>query len=64
MGDILEIGDKRLLSLSEAARYMGVSRSTVSRLARQLNASRHIGARVLIDRRILDSYLDHLAKRE
>ena len=51
----------RMMSHKEAAAYLGLGLTTSRKLLEEIGATRHVGARVLFDRQIIDNYLDSLA---
>lgn len=55
---------KRLLSITEAAMYLGVGRNTALKYLEQIGAKRNIGRRVLYDKHIIDEYLNSKLKEE
>ena len=48
----------RLISVKEAADYMGVGYNTARHVCEECGAILHIGYRVLVDLHVLDKYLD------
>ena len=54
--------DKRMLSEKEARIYLGLGRTKTRELCKDIKAVMHIGARVLYDRSVIDSYLNNLQK--
>lgn len=53
-------GITRLLSIKEAAAYMGLGINNARKLMDDIGATVHIGKRVLADRQILDRYIDEV----
>ncbi len=60
--DTLPPTQKRMLSIKEAAGYLGIGITAARAYAEQVGAVWHAGARVLVDRMVLDRALD--AKEE
>lgn len=64
----MEIGQKRLLSVREAAIYLGLSYRTLYNAVAQKSRApfpvrpKRIGKRVLFDKRDLDQFVDGLGK--
>lgn len=50
----------RLISVPDAAAYMGVGFNTARKVCGESGSILHIGKRVLVDLRALDAYLDSL----
>lgn len=51
----------RMLSITDAASYLGLGENSARKLCERAGALRHIGKRTLADRKILDEFLDTLA---
>lgn len=56
--------DKRMLSEKEAQDYLGLKRVKCREFGEKINAVKHIGRRVLYDRKIIDDALDSLESIE
>ena len=56
--------DKRMLSQKEAEEYLGLKRGKCREFCEKINAVKHIGSRVLYDRKIIDDALDSLESIE
>lgn len=52
-----DITQKRMLSEKEAQIYVGIGRSSIRKLGKNINAIQHIGSRILYDRLVIDRYL-------
>ena len=50
----------RLMSVEEAATYMGLGRTAFREYAVKIGADRHIGRRVLYDKHVLDKAIDDM----
>lgn len=55
--------DKRMLSEKEAQDYLGLKRGKCREFGDKVKAVKHIGRRVLYDRKILDAALDSLESK-
>lgn len=49
---------KRMLSIHEAAAYLGVGRNSALKFLESIGAKQHIGRRVLYDKSVIDQYFD------
>ena len=58
------LSDVRMLSIDEIGPYMGLGKSTARKLCQDINAERHVGKRVLYDRKVIDDYFDTLHEKE
>lgn len=54
----MAISEKRLLTLQEAAQYIGLGTKTTRALMDQIGAVRKFGSRVLFDKVVIDRELD------
>ncbi len=52
------LGEKRLISVEETAKYLGVQKSTIYSWAWRRNAQRKNGHRLLFDQEDLDSVIE------
>ena len=57
---VVENADKRLLSISEAAQYIGQGESRTRSYMEEIGAVRRIGRGVLFDKTVIDRALDQL----
>ena len=55
---------KRMLSVKEAAFYIGLGISNTRKFVEDIKAVRTIGNRVLIDKVVLDQYFDSLEQQQ
>ena len=60
--DRIEFSEKRMLSTSEMANYVGLGRDAAREFAESAGAMRKYGRRVLFDRKVLDKALDDMPK--
>lgn len=58
--DEKEFTGKRLLNVSEMMKYTGLGRTKALEWCKSIGALRHIGARALYDRQIIDKAIDNL----
>lgn len=58
--DRIEFSEKRMLSTSEMANYVGLGRDAAREFAENAGALRKYGRRVLFDRKALDKALDDM----
>ena len=54
------LNEKRMLSVEEAAFYIGMGRTKCREWLKQIGAIRKIGSRVVCDRKIIDAALDSM----
>lgn len=54
------LAEIRMLSLRQSADYMGVGINTARKLGKEIGAIRHYGRRVVLDKNVIDKYLDNL----
>ncbi len=54
-----ENATKRMLSEKEAQVYMGLKRGKCREFGEKIKAVKHIGRRVLYDRKVIDDFLDN-----
>ena len=52
------ISEKRMLTIYEAAQYLGLGTRTTREWLEQIGAIRKIGSRVLADKNVIDQELD------
>lgn len=52
------LNEKRMLSIDEAAFYIGMGRTKCREWLKEIGAIRKIGSRVICDRKIIDAALD------
>lgn len=52
--------EKRMLSILEAAEYIGMGKTKARIWLEEIHAIRKIGSRVLCDKSVIDAYLDSL----
>lgn len=60
----LPITQRRLISTRECAEYLGTGTQRARAIAEKIGAVRWIGSRILIDRVVLDRWIDGLGKIE
>lgn len=60
----LPITQRALIDTKECAEYLGVGTQRARKIAEEIGAVRWIGSRVLIDRRMIDRWIDNLGKIE
>lgn len=60
----LDIGDKRMLSIKEAAQYLGLGTRTTRVYMDKIGATVKFGGRVVFDRTVIDSVLDQKVSKE
>ena len=53
------LNEKRMLSIEEAAFYIGMGRTKSRTWLKEIGAIRKIGSRVVCDRKIIDDALDN-----
>lgn len=58
-----ENAEKRLLSIAEAAQYIGQGETRTRSYMEEIGAVRKMGRRVLFDRAVIDRALDELAEQ-
>lgn len=58
--DRIEFSEKRMLSTSEMANYVGLGQDKAREFAEKAGALRKYGRRVLFDRKALDKALDDM----
>lgn len=58
--DRIAFSEKRMLSASEMANYVGLGRDAAREFAESAGAMRKYGRRVLFDRKVLDKALDDM----
>ncbi len=56
------LNEKRMLSIDEAAFYIGMGRTKCREWLKEIGAIRKIGSRVICDRKIIDAALDSQSK--
>lgn len=56
----LDMTGKRLLNRAEMVAYTGMGKTAGGNWCRKIGAVRHIGARVLYDRKVIDAAIDAL----
>lgn len=59
-----DIDNQRYLSVKDATVYFQMGRGLLYKTAEQARAKRKVGRRVLIDKQMLDAYLEELAEKE
>ena len=52
--------DKRMLSRAELCTYVGLGENSAVKFAKEAKAERHIGTRVIYDKKLIDAALDAL----
>ena len=60
----LPITQRRLISTRECSDYLGVGLQRARAIAEEVGAVRWIGSRVLIDRLLIDRWIDNMGKIE
>lgn len=60
----LPIGQRALIDSKECGDYLGMGWQKARKIAEEIGAVRRIGGRVLIDRRIVDKWIEDLGKIE
>lgn len=50
----------RMLSRKEAVRYIGMGETRTREFCSRIGAIKHIGRRVLFDKKVIDNYLDNM----
>lgn len=58
------INEKRMLSVYEAAQYLGLGLRTTRKYMDEIGATVKLGGRVLFDRTVIDSVLDQKVSKE
>ena len=56
----LPITQRALIDTRECSEYLGVGTQRARAIAEEIGAIRRIGSRVLIDRRVVDRWIDNL----
>ena len=56
----VDVRGKRLLGIDDAAKYIGMGRVMTRNIMDEIGATRHIGRRVLFDKKIIDEALDKM----
>ncbi|MGI6117821.1 MAG: DUF6462 family protein [Bilifractor sp.] len=59
--NLMDIKDRRLLTIKEAAAYCGIGYTNARKWFREIGAVRRFGRSVLIDRIVIDRALDSAA---
>jgi hypothetical protein len=59
---VTEIGNKRMLTTTEAETYTGLGKGLCRKWCESIGAVRKIGTRVLFDKTIIDQALDQLSQ--
>lgn len=60
----LPITQRRLINTRECAEYLGTGTQRARAIAEEIGAVRWIGSRVLIDRLLIDRWIDNMGKIE
>lgn len=56
--------DKRMISVEEAAAYIGMGISRTKQILNEIGAKRNLGRRVVYDKVFIDKWLDSMADQE
>ena len=58
------IGERRLMTLTEAAAYCSLGKNSFRKWAGEIGAIRHFGRRVLCDREIIDKAISAMEQEQ
>lgn len=60
----LNLTNKRLLNREEMLLYTGMGKTAARAWCDKIGAVRHIGARTLFDKKVIDAAIDKMSERE